>query len=131
MLKATKGGSYKLVLFCQANSERFTFDIHYSDDGQLINTDRDKKKIFESNKNDVETYFERNSSRLFLNGVVQPIKKQDFLNKTEFIPMFANLLRVETFFRDRQIEMKRRAGFSVPIVVACVFDSCQVRFEFA
>ena len=127
MLKSTKGINYKLVLFCQADSERFTFDVHYSEKGELKNSD---EKGIKSAKNDIETYFKRNSNRLFLNGVAKPIKKKKFLDKTELIPMFANLLRVETFFRDRQMNMKRRAGFDLPVVVSCVFESYQVRFEF-
>lgn len=132
MLKATKGGNYKLVLFCQANSERFTFDVHYSDSGELTNRKGSEKLLpFNGSKNDIETYFRRNSDRLFLNGVTRPITKKKFLDKIEQIPMFANLLRVETFFRDRGLEMKKRAGLSIPLAVSCVFEWFQIRFEFA
>jgi len=36
LLKITKDKGYKLVLFCQDYSERFTFDVHYSEKGELI-----------------------------------------------------------------------------------------------
>lgn len=129
LLKTTKGGKYKLVFFCQAYSERFTFDVHYSDQGELTQAGNSENTV--TKVNDIESYFERNSCRLFLNGTDRPISKSEFFDKIESIPMFANLLRVETFFQDRQHEMVKRTGLSVPLVVTCLQSACQLRFEFS
>lgn len=74
LLKITKDKGYKLVLFCQDYSERFTFDVHYSEKGELIFAG--KTESTQSKISDIESYFEKNSSRLFLNGVTRPITKQ-------------------------------------------------------
>ena len=49
----------------------------------------------------MQTVFERNSNKLFLSGMNRPISQEEFLQKIEKIPFFTNLIRVETFVRDR------------------------------
>ena len=89
-----------MVLFCTADSERFNFEVNYDNySGNLLSTGNADTV---NRVSDITTYFKRNSNRAFLIGMTRPITKDEFLSKMELIPLFTNLIRVETFYRDRK-----------------------------
>mmetsp|Transcript_5205 Transcript_5205/g.3922 ORF Transcript_5205/g.3922 Transcript_5205/m.3922 type:complete len:83 (-) Transcript_5205:576-824(-) len=52
-------------------------------------------------KDDLEEYLKRNVHKLFIQGRASGIGKQEFMENSQSIPFLHDLVRVETFFRDR------------------------------
>jgi hypothetical protein len=50
---------------------------------------------------DINSYFDRVGNRLYLLGLNKPITKEQFFKKVAEVPMVIDLLRAETFFKDR------------------------------
>ena len=81
------------------------------------------------NKKDLMTYFERNSNRIHMLGMTHPIKKSTFLEKIERLPLFTNLIRVETFYRDmKENELRQKKIIKIPVY--CVLSISKVLFLF-
>ena len=75
------------------------------------------------------TYFERNSNRVHMLGMTHPITKSTFLKKMESLPLFTNLIRVETFYRDmKENELKTKQGIKFPVY--CVLSISKILFLF-
>ena len=124
------GNKYKLALFCTIDSERFSYEIEYDNTtGDLVKANTIEVEDDPEDKTDLMTYFQRNSNRVHLLGMTNPITKQSFLEKMEKLPLFTNLIRVETFYRDMKendLKLKRR----IEIPVYCVLSISKVLFLF-
>lgn len=83
--------------------ERFSFVLKYDNlTGELIeNQQKRRTEGGPSAQVSFKSIFERNTNKLNLSGLNRPISKEEFLAKIEKIPFFTNLIRVETFVRDR------------------------------
>ena len=98
----TETNKYKLALFCTVDQERFNFEVEYDNiTGELVQKNLINVVDDPENQKEWMSYFKRNSNRVFLMGMTRPITKDEFFAKMELIPLFTNLIRVETFFRDR------------------------------
>ena len=94
-LTSQLGGKYRLVIFYQVSSERYMFEVNYDASGALVkNRDLDEK-------DDIDEYLKRNISKLHLSGRSKGISKKEFMLKSEQIPFLQDLIRMETFYRDR------------------------------
>jgi hypothetical protein len=62
-------------------------------------------------------------------GMTRPITKEEFISKMEQIPLFTNLIRVETFFRDRkESTLREKKRLNVPVFVT--FSTANLLFTF-
>ena len=110
----TLGQDFKLVLQCKAECERFKFVLNYSKDtGKLLgNVVSDQ---FQDKSCGFDEIFTRNNNKLFLSGMDRPITKHEFLSKSENIPFFTNLIRVETFLRDKNLNTLKPKTKTLPV----------------
>ena len=77
------------------------------------------------------TYFQRNSNRCFLMGMTRPITKEEFIKNMEDIPLFTNLIRVETFYRDRkESTLRAKKRMNVPVFVTFSIANLLFTFKF-
>ena len=134
LIQATAGQSteknrYRLILFCTADGERFNFEINYDNySGNLLSTN--EAEVVEDVQ-DITTYFQRNSNRVFLMGMTRPITKEEFLDKMEQIPLFTNLIRVETFYRDRkESTLREKQRIRLPVFVTFSIANLLFTFKF-
>lgn len=93
LLAKTGVARYKLYIYYTVSSERFVFAVSYDRKGELA--------LKTEEKDDLDSYLKRNINKLFLQGRSKGIKKAEFISKTVSIPFLHDLLRVETFYRDR------------------------------
>jgi hypothetical protein len=97
-----------LALFCFIDGERFSFDIFFDiQTGELLHTGSIIKAVPQITS--IKDYLMRASNKLSLRSTNVTISKEKFLEKIEEIPLFTNLIRVETFFRDRKQELKMKS----------------------
>lgn len=78
------------------------------------------------------SYFKKNSNRVFLTGMTAPITKEVFFEKMDQIPLFTNLIRVETFYRDRIKEnsLREKQPIRTPVFCTCSISNLLFLFKF-
>ena len=63
--------------------------------------------------------------------MTRPITKDVFLNKMEQIPLFTNLIRVETFYRDRkESTLRTKKKIRTPVFVTFSVSNLLFTFKF-
>lgn len=77
-----------------------------------------------------KTIFQRNSNKLYLTGLNRPISKDEFLSKIEKIPFFTNLIRVETFVRDRKLSTLVAKTKTLPVFISFFAQDTLFIFNF-
>lgn len=124
--KAAKSNyRYRLVLFGQVSGERFMFEVPYDETGGLIKN----RDLIE--KDDLDEYLKRNINKLFLQGRSSGISKHEFMQKTESIPFLHDLVRVETFFRDRvQNSLRKKKKLEEEVIVLLNIANLELIFRF-
>ena len=124
-LTSQLGGKYRLVIFYQVSSERYMFEVDYDANGVLVkNRDLDEK-------DDIDEYLKRNISKLHLSGRSKGISKKEFMLKSEQIPFLQDLIRMETFYRDRlQSTLQRKRRLQTELVVLLGQDEALFVFRF-
>lgn len=96
-----------MYLMYQKAGRRFKFSVSYDNQtGALLNASYNhknlKNKVQTEAPKDIEGLCSRNLHKLFLmGGVTRIISKDCFIDQLEGMPLISNLLRVETFYRDR------------------------------
>ena len=60
----------------------------------------------------------------------QPISKDEFLEKIEKIPFFTNMIRVETFVRDRNISTLVNKKKTLPVILTFYAQETLFIFNF-
>lgn len=122
MLKvaAEHQASFTLVLFCMTEGERFSFVLHYSNENGILlpGSGAHRNNVGTNSSVSFKSIMERDCNKLFLSGMTRPISKQEFLEKIEHIPFFTNLIRVETFVRDRQLSTLRPKTPTLPVFIS-------------
>lgn len=63
--------------------------------------------------------------------MTRPITKDEFLSKMESIPLFTNLIRVETFYRDRkESTLRQKKRIRLPVFVTFSVSNLLFTFKF-
>lgn len=102
-----KSAQIKIELISLVHGERMRFSVIYDPISlQLVASDQISQNMKNGNlmdttdSNPMISYCRRISNRLVLQGISKFISKEEFLGKLEQIPLFTNMIRAETFFRD-------------------------------
>jgi hypothetical protein len=107
------------------SSERYMFEVKYDRNGYLI---RDQGLV---EKDDIDEYLKRNINKLYLQGRTKGISKKDFFTKTVKIPFLHDLVRVETFYRDRiQSSLVKKKKLTRELAILYNFDEYLFVFRF-
>lgn len=128
---------FELALFCVQHGERFLFQLKFDAmSGDLMGLLRGGVKsnqvrtVQTGGKLDlIGEYLSRNSNKLFLSGLTRPISKAEFMEKCEEIPLLANLIRVETFYRDSMTQtLNQKTKIGMPVNVLFENEHMQINF---
>jgi len=116
---------YRLVLFCQVSGERFMFEVPYDESGNLV-----RKSDFVE-KDDLVDYLKRNVHKLYVQGRASGVAKSEFMENSQSIPFLHDLVRVETFYRDRTNNtFARKEKLSEEVIVLLNVGTLQLIFKF-
>ena len=65
-------------------------------------------------------------------GMTRPITKEEFIEKMERLPLFTNLIRVETFYRDRIKEnsLTMKKVIKMPVYTTVSISNVLFLFKF-
>lgn len=129
------GYDYKIVLFCSADDEIFKFEIQYDiKSGELMKTTQSRTSTLSQTAHkesaSYRNFIKVNKERLNLQNINRPVSRDEFLEKVNDIPLFTNLIRVETFYRDiKYVGLKPKVP-TVPITIFFTVKRITVFFKF-